>query len=464
MKRFWLPVMLLATAPVVLNAEDSLSDNQGQPIVVTERDVEQGLRNVRNVVADLQALMMPNTAIEALKRNMADAKPYLKIIDGTQLNNVDKNSTLIYKCRYNRAEWLSTPLEAIISTYGSVERNDEQNMLIISDRAEKMPELEKAVLSMDIPSPQILVEARIVEFLINDGMERNLSATMTRYDKAPEGSGLDFIESTGGMDNPILGTAAPGQGLGANWTPYVSDNQSMNVTFQWLMTAQNAKLLTSPNLTISRNEVATITTAQDIPIQNSTNSGGTIQISTEFKRVGVQLEIEPRIINENSVTLRINPEVSNVASYQTLLQGNVQTRVPVITVRSLETELALENGQTIILGGLYDSRDIVLQERTPFLSDLPFVGEMFTSKNVSTELTQLIFFLRVHVLTTDEILTGITYDPVKVAGDSQELGRIFEDSAIIPTQETTLEKVNKEFIEEPEIMRQKREQAVGEQK
>ena len=411
---------------------------QGKPVLKTEADIIQGKKNVKSVVDQLKALLLPSEKLKTLKKQRIVIKPYYKIIKGA-----NERSTLIYRCRYSPAKSLINSMESAISSAGTVEYVDEQNLIIINDASDKMDELKDTLLAIDISSPQVLVEAKVVEILLSNGMQRNLSFGVTNS----SGSSL------GVKTNP-LGQSTSTSGAAADWTTSISGTgNNFSVAFQWLMNGQDAKILSSPNIVVSRNATASIVTGQDIPIQTIQVVSGSTTTSTDFKRVGVSLNVTPKLINSDSVTLRINPQVSNVLRFEEITQGGsgddgISYQVPVISIRNIETDLTLKDGQVIMMGGLFSSRETLQQERVPFLSDMPYIGELFTSKNTTNELVQLIFFIKVNILSDDEIASGVIYDPVEQATTSEKLGETIRDAkTIFPAKESTLEKVNKEFIE-----------------
>ena len=273
-----------------------------------------------------------------------------------------------------------------------------------------------------------------VMVMFTDGMQRNLSFNFSgkRYD-------------VGGSAEVPGQSAQPSTGLGGSFTPY-SGRDSMKVAFQWLLTAQDAKVLSSPNILLSRNEVSRIVTGEEIPIQEANSTGNTLSLSTKFKSVGVTLEVEPSMINRDNVTLRIFPKVSNVVRYENVSAGGDTTYpVPVISARSVETHLRMQDKQVVMMGGLYNSRDTLQQQRIPVLSDLPLIGELFTGKNESKEVTQLIFFLKIHIISPDQAASGVFYNFDRSGKISEKLGEIVENADSIPLHRTSVENFGEEL-------------------
>ena len=399
---------------ILCSADESINSFLAtDPVPKTPEYLKQGERNVRNVAEQLRQLLEPIP--QNAKRVVTPLpKPDFTIIPGS-----NGRSTLIYRCRYIQANRASvTAIENMLRN-GSVEYHAEQNLLTIYDSAENIENLKNALLAIDKPMPQVVVEVKVIEVMFLDGMNRDLSVSFNDCDRGRNALGERFnLPSSAGMFNNNLSGAAEAAGMNLSWYPYVSGTKSLQASFQWVMSGQDAKVLTSPNLVISRNEEASLSTGQDIPIQEmSTTSSGT-NIATTFRRVGVTLTLTPMIINDNLVTLKVAPEVSTVQQYQRINQGYDATtgqaisfQVPVISIRNLETTLTLRDGEVIMMGGLYSNRTSMQEERTPLLSDIPYIGELFTSKNREQEVVQLVFFMRVHILRPAENPSGRAGSP-----------------------------------------------------
>ena len=442
--------------PQECRADESINSFlASEPAPRTAAYLKQGQRNVRSVAAQLKTLLEPLPA-DAKKIVTPLPQPDFTIIPG---NN--GRSTLIYRCRYIQANRASVIAIENMLRNGSVEFHAEQNLLTIYDSSENIENLKNALLAIDKPMPQVIVEVKVIEVLFLDGMNRNLSIQFNDSDRGRDALGnKTLLQSSGGMFNNSLSGSSEAAGMNLNWFPYVSGTKSLQASFQWVLSGQDAKVLTSPNLVISRNEEASLSTGQDIPIQEmSTTSSGT-NIATTFRRVGVTLTLTPMIINDNLVTLRVAPEVSTVQQYQRINQGYdastgqaISFQVPVISIRNLDTTLTLRDGEVIMMGGLYSNRSSMQEDRTPLLSDLPYIGELFTAKNREQEIVQLVFFMRVHILRPAENPSGVVFDPDEVADTSSKIGDILQNSPSFPKLKSTVDQLKEEFIDEPERRR-----------
>lgn len=440
----------LAALPVFTAAaqesEDTKSFVNGEPIVRNEEDRERGKENVKNVVAELQALFSePSRALQPRPKKLQEEPQFFNIDD------VNGKAALIYYCRNTTASKLAQTLDPLCSNDGYVEYNAEQNKILIVDAADRIDVFKKAIVGLDAMSPQVLVEGRVVEVLLNESMQRNLSVTVNQRDQSFDSDGKDAeVVSDAGMVTNSIGPNAGDTGAMMNWYPYAGDSTNVNVAFQWLIGAQDARILSSPNITISRGDTAKISTGQSIPIQEQSQNGSTISFSTTYRDVGVSLSVTPKIVNAQTVLLNVRPEVSNILRYETISASGVSYRVPIISVRNIDTNLTLHDGQVIMLGGLFSNSVAIDEERIPFLSDMPWLGEFFTSKSYANETVQLLFVLRVTILNADELDSGVLYDPTQVASSSHELGDIIVgDKTTFPAQSTTLEQVKEELKTAP---------------
>lgn len=456
--------LFLLTAAAMANTalgqgNDLNTFSNTEPIVRDEAAREQGKINVQNVVEELRQLLhKPSTALGKRTIMPPDEPTFVEIPD------VDGKSTLIYFCRNTTANKMAQTLDAVCSNNGYVEYNSEQNKILVVDDTERMPVFRKAIAAIDTPAPQVLIEAKVVEVMITDESQRNLSFSFNQREKGWNTEGEDaYMTGSSGFLNEVIGKNSQNSGAVVNFYPYATDNNNINVFFQWLLGAQDAKIISSPNITISRGDTATINTGQEIPIQEQSQNGSTVSFSTKYRNIGVTLRVTPKIINNNSVLLNINPEVSNVLQYDRITASNVSYQVPIISVRSIDTNLTVNNGQVIMMGGLFNTREVINEQRTPFLSDIPWVGELFTSKSNTKELVQLVFIMRATILSPEELLDGIIYDPQQQAQESLQLGDIIKDPVTFPPTTTTIEKVQEELENAPS-MRDFKEDSANEEK
>ncbi len=327
---------------------------------------------------------------------------YTKIIPGK-----DEKTTIFYKCRFVKSKTIIDALESIISSSGSVEESADQNIIVINDVKSKTEELQAALLAIDVPQPQVLVQADIIEVYLENGVDRDVKLEYTQYDASKQ------LTDTWGynMDAPTQNKLAD-QGAGFDFFPYAAgdageDNKRLNATVNWLKTSRDAKILSSPIMIVNQGTTASMITGEDVPIQSTSVTSGTVTTSTTYKRIGVKLNVTPSLINKDTVQIEINPEVSSISRYETFTQNSVTVSNPVVAVRNIKTSLTLSDGEIIMLGGLYSNEDTEALRKTPGFSDVPYVGDLFTAKEKKTLSKQLIFFLKISIV---KETTGYLYD------------------------------------------------------
>lgn len=368
------------------------------------------------VISQLRGLMQPSSKLE--EELVSDDKPYLQII-----KSEDDRSTLVYRCRNTKGKSIVDAVESVISRVGTVEESKDENMLVINDTNAKINEIRQLITALDVTVPQILVEAKVIEVYTNDQFEREIEFDYNKGAKQPDSTASRF-----GYD--AEGSALPAQ---FNFSPFSAgisgSYHRLNYFIKWLQTANDAQILSSPNLTVSLGSTASIVTGEDLPIQSTSTTGSTVSTDVKYKRTGIQLQVTPIRINSKTVRLSVSPEVSTVTRYEELND----TRTPVVSVRNVKTELTVRDGEVIMLGGLYSSEELKTEKKVPYLSDIPLLGWFFTSVDNTTVLKQLVFFLKVSII-NDSKDTFADLD--QNAEDMRKAGEIIKDSnSLFPIKE-----------------------------
>jgi len=306
----------------------------------------------------------------------------------------DVKEVYIYDCQYIQASNLRRVLEEFISSDGMVAESAESDQLVMSDTPENLAALKGIITRLDKPVPQILVEARIVELNVDSDLEKEV-------DLFYENIGTDLLTGELALVDEVgtkLGVAgaAPNTGQGGIVNSQIWDqgSESLNLFIRYLETNGKAKILSAPNLIIQRGKEGSIVTGREVPILSQTTSSGGVTTSTEFKSVGIKLNVKPTMIAGDRIRLEVNPEVSTVIGFS--VAGEVSN--PIIAVRQARTELEVRDGQLISMAGLLQSTDRDTKRRTPVFSKVPLLGTLFKSDRRQSEQTQLIIFLNIKIL------------------------------------------------------------------
>ena len=307
------------------------------------------------------------------------------------------------------------------STGGQIQADPTTNSLIITAPEPLYRQLRTVIDKLDGRRAQVLVESLIVEVSTNKLAEFGVqwqTIAGTQNLGVVGALGSNFTNANGGGN--ILGimtglaqagtstgnTAAAkalsgvGQGFNVALAPRINGQYYLGALANFLQQSGDANVLSTPNLMTLDNEEAKIIIGENVPFPtgsyaNATNAGGTVNPFTtvERKDVGLMLRVRPQINENGTVKLSIYQEASKVDE-STL--GN--TNGPRTTKRSIESNVLVEDGSIIVIGGLLDDSYAESENKVPLMGDLPLVGNLFRSENRQRRKTNLMVFLRPTVM------------------------------------------------------------------
>ena len=310
-----------------------------------------------------------------------------------QTNKNDISDFHIIKLKYAKVENIEKVLkklflkdrDIIITSLPS------ENYLIIYAPSEKYNEIKNIVNSIDNRKPLVAIETQIVELSLNKEKNFSLQASFdTSLNKDNKlAFGLIFPSS-----DSLAITPAPGINIG------ILDINS-NVLKALLNAYKSqglATILSSPNILTLSGDKATIEVSKVIPFQTGQkyDSNGNPIITYEYKDVGLKLEIIPYVKNKNYVLLKIKQDVSDVTGY-----ASSQT-LPITAKKSIDTEILVKSGQTIVIGGIKSRKVLKQENKVPILSDIPLLGNLFKKEIKTYEDTNLMIFISPKILYNDE--------------------------------------------------------------
>lgn len=265
-----------------------------------------------------------------------------------------------------------------------------QNAVMLMAPQEYMSSVEALVMELDKPGRQVLISAIIAEISVDDaealGLRwSSLAINPTRGDNAISiGAGFQ-----GQQDDAIRSLFD---------TSVLNVNANLNLLLQALSEKTNVNILSEPRIFTSDNQEATFFDGQDIPfITNSqTTDIGTLNQSFDYRAVGIQLRVRPRITVNRDVDLRINLELSSIVPGQALFGGFIVDR------RETTTHLIVRDGQTAVISGILRNEVSEIRRKVPLLGDIPLIGALFTSKEDANRRTELVAFITPIVITNPE--------------------------------------------------------------
>ena len=383
------------------------------------------------VIKRLQALFSGETnPVITQTREFKPRPPYISVheIPGTE-PSAPKRCLIIYRLRFMTADSKTQDaIEGLVGEAGTVEISEKQNTVVINILKDQAEAVKAALLALDQPFPQVLVETQVVEIMVEQGEERDVQVQYTEKDG-----------KTGTIDTYGYNLGSPGQSSnngqtsGFNFFPVskvYSDGgfRQFQLALNWLATSTDAKILASPNIIADLGATAKMTTGEEIPYAEAAVTNTAVSQNIKFKTTGINLSIKPVIINDDTVRLEIKPEITLAVRYQTFETQDAKSTVPVVSIRNISTTLTAADGEIIMLGGLYSSEITEQLRKTPFFSEIPLVGDLFTAKSKSVNDKQLLFFMKVHILKSPY---SVLMDPEKNAAVIQDIGKSLRDSGTL---------------------------------
>ena len=307
---------------------------------------------------------------------------------------------------------------SMLSDRGSLGVDDRTNTLLVQDTAERLQDVRRMVRTLDVPIKQVLIESRIV--VVNDDFSRDLGVRLGLSAFNESSTGLTTISGSGdGTDTMIssyldgLGSILPGTPLLEY--PDLSNRYNVNVPIaeaagrfslavlenDYLvdleLTALEAEgrgeIVSTPRVITANQSEATIKQGVEIPYQQSASSGAT---TVSFKEAVLELVVTPQITPDNNIIMDLRVSKDNVG--EIISTGGLGGTVPSIDTRSVETQVLVADGQTVVLGGIYETERRETISKVPFLGDIPFAGALFRSKKRVDNKAELLIFVTPRIL------------------------------------------------------------------
>jgi type IV pilus assembly protein PilQ len=309
----------------------------------------------------------------------------------------------------------------ILSPRGSVIFEARTNQLFVSDIPSKLEEIQSLIGKIDIAVRQVLIEARIVE--ADDSFGRALGVKLGGTDlrglrggTPGYGVGGNSYVTVGGnysaigvqtLQTPSTGTsylpdsqfinlpANVSSGFGGNTAATfalslfgATANRFLNLELSALEAEGKGNIVSSPRVITADQQKASIEQGEDIPFQQATSSGAT---SIQFKKATLRLEVTPQITPEGNVLLDV--EVNKDS------RGELTASGPAINTKRVKTQVLVENGGTVVIGGIFTQQERNEINKVPLLGDIPYVGVLFQNRVRTTSKTELLVFITPKIVT-----------------------------------------------------------------
>lgn len=291
----------------------------------------------------------------------------------------------------------STPTgNSILSSRGSALIDPSTNTLIITDNQFILEKFDKLIAELDVPARQVMIEARIVE--AKEGFSRDLGVKFG-YSRKPGNSGVSEIGGmgSGSFANPNVNLPAAAATSAITLVHHWATS-ALNLELTASQAESNSKIISSPRILTQDRKSATIQAGTDVPYQESSSSGAT---ATAFKKAVLGLTVTPQITPDGNVIMNLNITNDSVDK-----NCNVNG-TPCLNTQNLQTNAMVENGGTLIVGGIYQERDTSGEDKVPVLGDIPYVGNLFKKQAKDKSRNELLIFITPRII--DNVSSSMRY-------------------------------------------------------
>jgi type IV pilus assembly protein PilQ len=316
---------------------------------------------------------------------------------------------------------IKTQSNSLLSPRGSVTVDERTNTLLLQDTSDRLADIRRLVSTLDIPVRQVLIEARIV--IVNNDFQRQLGATLgvTNWHQ----NGQNLIYSTGtaaGLDQMqqtyITGNNAINNAINAGTTPVplptygipsaanrynvnlpvsnpagtfalgiLGNNFIVDLELSAAQAETQANIISSPRVITANQKEAVIEQGVEIPYQQSASSGAT---TIQFKKAVLSLKATPQITPDNRIIMDLDVRDDSVG---TVVVASGGVNVPSINTREIATQVLVNDGQTVVLGGILQTTQREDDTKVPYLGDIPILGHLFKNTSHQDDKDELMIFI-----------------------------------------------------------------------
>ncbi len=346
-------------------------------------------------------------------RDELAAKEKLQLESRAQITDLEPVRTETFQLNYHKAksvfDFLKNKDQTALSKKGTVIVDERTNKLFVTDVPSRLEDVRRLIAEIDIPARQVMIEARIVE--AEDNFTKNMGARLGYHSATPLasrnrignvgynfGGGLadtgfhtgqvstdpDFIKDASSINLPA--TAISGKQAGQ--FSFVLFNSAatrfLNLELSALEADGKGKIISSPRIVTADQVEALIEQGVEIPYQQATSAGAT---SISFKKANLSLKVKPQITPDGRVnlTVDVNKDSPNI---QIVTGAGVA-----IDTKHVKTEVLVDNGGTVVIGGIYTQDERNITTRVPVLGDVPYVGFLFRHNEKKDNKTELLVFI-----------------------------------------------------------------------
>lgn len=292
------------------------------------------------------------------------------------------------------ADLLKTDTNSIISARGSVSVDQRTNTLLIKDSAKSIESIRRMIETLDIPVQQVVIESRMVT--VRDNVTEDLGVRWGFSDQQDSDGISGSLEGAESISNGTIPDLSdrlnvnlpitnPAASIGLHIAK-LANGTLIDLELSALEEENKGEIIASPRITAANQQKARIEQGTEIPYTESASSGAT---TVSFKKAVLSLEVTPHITPDNKVILDL--VITQDTRGETVQTGTGEAVS--IDTQQIETQVLVDNGQTVVLGGIFQQQIINTTNKVPVLGDIPYVGRLFKSTSEFNEKRELLIFV-----------------------------------------------------------------------
>ncbi len=375
--------------------------DQAMDIILKSKGL--GMRRVGNVV-----MVAPQEEIAAREKLELEAQQQIQELAPLRTEFVQVN----YAKASDIATLIKDDANNLLSERGNVSVDQRTNTLLIQDTAAQLTDIREVVQALDVPVRQVLIESRIV--IANEDFSKDLGVRFgyshhndgkNQALTSAGGTKSDFVSILGGgqegtvnyggntafhadnLENYIVDLPVAGPAAAFRWSIGRIGSYLLQLELSALQAEGRGEVVASPRVITANQKQATIEAGTEIPYQEASSSGAS---TTSFKKAVLSLSVTPHITPDDRIIMDLEVKQDSV--------GEVFNNVPSIDTNEVQTQVLVANGDTVVLGGIFESvsRDDV--SRVPFFGELPYLGRLFKNTSEDSSKQELLVFVTPKIL------------------------------------------------------------------
>jgi type IV pilus assembly protein PilQ len=375
--------------------------DQAMDIILKSKGL--GMRQIGNVV-----MVAPQEEIAAREKLELEAQQQIQELAPLRTEFVQVN----YAKASDIAALIKAEANNLLSERGNVSVDQRTNTLLVQDTAAQLSDIREVVQALDVPVRQVLIESRIVianeDFSKDLGVRFGYSHFNDQKNLALSGGGgtkSDFVSGIGGaipgdvdygnttafhtegLENYIVDLGVAGPAAAFKWSIGRIGSYLLQLELSALQAEGRGEVVSSPRVITANQKEAIIESGTEIPYQEAASSGAT---SVSFKKAVLSLKVTPHITPDDRIIMDLSVNKDSV--------GQIFNGIPSIDTNEVTTQVLVENGDTVVLGGIFESANRDDVTSVPFFGELPYLGRLFKNTSVNTTKQELLVFVTPKIL------------------------------------------------------------------